>query len=259
MLKMRSEKLKKQVLSHELTIGSWITIGSPVVAEIMARAGFDWLTIDMEHSVITLEMAQDLIRIIDLCGVTPLVRVGHNQPNLIKRVMDAGAHGVIVPMVNSQADAEQAVRSVKYPPIGFRGVGLARAQHYGTDFEGYRKWNQEHSIVIVQIEHIQGVENLEAILSVEGVDGFLVGPYDLSGSLGLPGQFDHPDVKDALQQVETTARKLNALSGFHVISPDIPPLQEKIAKGYRFLAHSLDILFLGENCRNTAQSYKEFK
>ena len=137
--------LKKRLLARELTIGSWITIGNPVVAEVMANVGYDWLTIDMEHSAITMENAQDIIRVIDLCGVVPLVRVGHNDPNLIKRVMDAGAHGVIVPMVNSRDEAEKAVRSVKYPPLGFRGVGLARAQKYGMDFEDYKKWNEKNS------------------------------------------------------------------------------------------------------------------
>ena len=245
--------LKEKLLGKQLTIGSWITIGNTVIAEIMARSGYDWLTIDMEHSVISLKEAQDLIRVIELCGISPLVRVGHNQPNLIKRVMDAGAHGVIVPMINSREDAEQAVGSVKYPPLGFRGVGLARAQNYGANFEGYKEWKQHKSTVIVQIEHIKAVENLESILTVEGVDGFIIGPYDLSGSLGIPGQFDHPDVKAALDHIKQVSGKLNALSGFHVIPPDISSLDEKISDGYRFIAHSLDILLLGEQCRQAGQ------
>jgi 2-keto-3-deoxy-L-rhamnonate aldolase RhmA len=249
--------LKQKMINRELTTGSWITIGSTVVAEIMARSGFDWLTIDMEHSAITLDISQDLIRVIDLCGVVPLVRVGHNQPNLIKRVMDAGAHGVIVPMVNSREDAQQAVRSVKYPPDGFRGVGLARAQQYGHDFEGYRKWNQENSIVIIQVEHIDSVNNLEEILAVPGVDGFLVGPYDLSGSLGVPGEFDHPDVLKALEKIKTISEEKQALSGFHVIPPDPAAFLEKSEDGYKFIAYSLDILFLGQTCRNNITAIKQ--
>lgn len=241
-------KLKERLRNREPTIGSWITIGSTVVAEIMAQAGFDWLVVDMEHSAITLDIAQDMIRVIELGGVPPLVRVGHNQPNLIKRVMDAGAHGVIVPMVNTRADAMQAVASVKYPPLGFRGVGLARAQKYGADFEGYRRWNQDHSVVIVQVEHIDAVNNLEEILAVPGVDGFIVGPYDLSGSLGVPGQFDHPQVLAALQRVRDVALSMGALSGFHVIPPDPLVFQEKQKEGYSFLAFSLDILYLGQSC-----------
>lgn len=250
--------LKEKLNKRELTIGSWITIGHAAVVEIMARAGYDWLTVDMEHSAITLDIAQDLIRVIELCGVVPFVRVGENDPNLIKRVMDVGAHGVIVPMVNSKEDAEKAVGAVKYPPVGFRGVGLARAQKYGINFEGYRQWNQDHSIVIVQIEHIRAVENLEAILGVEGVDGFIVGPYDLSGSLGVPGQFEHAEVKAALDRVMKVSQEMNVLSGFHVIPPEPEVFQEKIVQGYKFLAHSLDILFLGNGCRNAVNDIKTF-
>lgn len=249
--------LKKRLKNGEFTVGSWITISSPVVAEIMATAGFDWLVVDMEHSAITLDSAQDMIRIIDLCGIPSLVRVGHNESNLIKRVMDAGSHGVIVPMVNCKEDAEKAVKSVKYPPHGFRGVGLARAQKYGADFEGYYSWNQNNSVVIVQIEHINAVNKLEEILSVPDVDGFIVGPYDLSGSLGVPGQFNHPDVQEALQQVKLVSSKMKALSGFHVIPPESSALLEKKNEGYRFIAFSLDILYLGQSCRQGIKSIKQ--
>ena len=130
--------LKKKFEKKSISIGSWITLAHPAIAEIMAKSGFDWLTIDMEHSAITLSEAQNLIQVIELCQVTPLVRVSENDPTLIKRVMDAGAHGVIVPMVNTVAEAEAAVSAVKYPPVGIRGVGLARAQGYGLEFKKYK-------------------------------------------------------------------------------------------------------------------------
>jgi 2-dehydro-3-deoxyglucarate aldolase len=253
------KSLKKRLQKKELTVGSWITLGHPSIAEIMAKAGFDWLTVDMEHSAITLHQAQQLIQVIELSGVVPLVRVGTNEPNLIKRVMDAGAHGVIVPMVNSREEADRAVGSTKYPPKGFRGVGLARAQSYGADFEGYRKWNERESMVIVQVEHIRAVENLEAILSVDGVDGFIVGPYDLSGSLGVPGQFEHPEVKRALKRVRDVTKKMGALSGFHVIPPDPLEVKKKTTEGYRFIAYSLDILLLGNTCRTGIKEIKKFR
>lgn len=249
--------LKEKLKNKDLTIGSWITIGHTVVAEIMARAGYDWLTVDMEHSAITLDVAQELIQVIDLCGVPPLVRVGHNDPNLIKRVMDAGAHGVIVPMVNTEEDAKAAVGAVKYPPSGFRGVGLARAQKYGVGFEEYRIWNECESIVIVQVEHIKAVENLEAILSVEGVDGFIIGPYDLSGSLGVPGQFDHPDVRSALDRIRQIAKSIDALAGYHVIPPDPKALKAKADEGYKFIAYSLDTLFLEKQCKSHRDASKD--
>lgn len=243
----------KQRNITNLSIGSWITIPSDEVAEIMSQAGFDWLTIDMEHSAITLDKAQGLIRIIELYQVKPLVRVGINDPTLIKRVMDAGAHGVIVPMVNSKNDAEQAVGSVKYPPKGFRGVGLARAQKYGFGFKDYKKWNDEHSLVIVQIEHIQAVENLESILSVEGIDGFIVGPYDLSASLGVPGQFDNIKLIQAQVKIQEVAHKFNILRGFHVVHPDHGFFEQKVEEGFNFLAYSLDSIILGNSCRQMLQ------
>ena len=172
-------KIKEKVL----TIGSWITIGHPAVAEIMANAGFDWLVIDLEHSVIGIEKAGELIRVIDLCGISPLVRVTSNNPDQIKRLMDSGAHGIIVPMVNSYEDAVKAVSATRYQPKGTRGVGLGRAQGYGTKFGEYFEWQKNGPIVIVQIEHIDAIKQIDKILTVPGVDGFLIGPYDISCSI----------------------------------------------------------------------------
>jgi len=241
--------LKTKLQNNQLTIGSWITLGSPNIVEIMAQAGFEWLTVDMEHSVITIDVAQKLIQVIDGCGVVPLVRVGENNPNLIKRVMDAGAYGVIVPMVNTREQAEAAVKAVKYPPVGTRGVGLARAQGYGFDFDDYAATVNDESVVIVQVEHIDSVNNLEDILSVEGVDGCIIGPYDLSGSLGVPGNFAHPDVLAALKKVENVCEKMNVPLGMHVIEPDYELVIDNVKKGYTFIAFSLDSLFLGTLCR----------
>jgi 2-dehydro-3-deoxyglucarate aldolase len=251
------DSLKSKLRKKQLTIGSWITLGHPSVAEIMAKVGFDWLTVDMEHSAITLHEAQQLIQVIELSGCTPLVRVGANDANLIKRVMDAGAHGVIVPMVNTKEDAEKAIGAVKYPPKGFRGVGLARAQSYGADFEGYRKWNDAESLVIVQIEHVKAVGNLEGILSVEGVDAFIVGPYDISASLGVAGQFDHPEMISALSRILDTSRRLEAVAGYHVVPPDTSQVLEKAKQGYLFLAYSIDFLFLGDSCRTGLQAIRQ--
>jgi 2-dehydro-3-deoxyglucarate aldolase len=248
--------IKEKFRNKELTLGSWITLGHPSVGEIMASAGFDWLTIDMEHSVIGLKEAQLLISAIESKGVAPFVRVGENNANLIKRVMDAGAHGVIVPMVNTREDARRAVEAVRYPPKGTRGVGLARAQGYGVGFEQYRDWLAEGSVVIVQIEHIKAVENLESILTVEGVDGFIVGPYDLSGSLGVPGEFDNPAMIEAMGNVKKISSKLEAMAGVHVIPPDPDEVKAKVKEGYRFIAYSLDTLLLESSCRGGLNSIR---
>lgn len=240
--------LKQSLRQNRLTIGSWVTIGHPSVVEIMARAGFDWLAVDLEHSAIDLQTAQILIATIQAQGIVPLVRVGENNPKLIQRVMDAGAFGIIVPMVNSKELAVQAVQSVKYPPRGNRGVGLARAQGYGLGFEEYAANVNNESVVIVQIEHIMAVNNLEDILATDGIDGIMIGPYDLSGSLGRPGQFEDPAVLQAVSRVEAVCQARKIPLGFHVIQPQARLLQEKIQDGYTFLAFSLDSLFLGNSC-----------
>lgn len=247
---MASPTLKRKLADKQLTIGSWITLAHPAIAEIMARSGFDWLAVDLEHSVITIREAEELIRIIALHGVPPLVRLTSNDVNQIKRVMDAGAHGVIVPMVNSRADAERAVASVYYPPRGRRGVGLARAQGYGTCFADYQSWLEQEAVVIVQVEHIAAVEDLDAILDTPGVDGYIIGPYDLSASMGIPGQFDDPRLKQAIERIRTTGIAKSKPGGLHVVEPSPEQLREHVARGFRFLAYSLDTRMLDTACRN---------
>lgn len=245
--------LKDKLLGKELTVGSWITLAHPAIAEIMARAGFDWLAVDLEHSVITVREAEELIRVIDLCGVVPLVRLSANDPVQIKRVMDAGAHGVLVPMVNSRADAEVAVSAVYYPLKGTRGVGLARAQGYGAAFQLYREWLETQAVVIVQVEHIDAVNNLDAILSTPGVDGYIIGPYDLSASMGLAGQFAHPDMVNAIQRIKKVGADLGKPGCIHIIEPDLIQLEERISEGFKFIAYSLDIRMLDVACRTVLE------
>ena len=242
---MDCKSLKASLKEDKVTIGSWVTLGHTSVAEIMAERGFDWLTIDMEHSAITMHQTQQLVQIIELSGVTPVVRVGENNPNLIKRAMDTGAHGVIVPMVNTKDDAERAVSAARYPPEGTRGVGLARAQEYGFGFEGYKEWVKKESVVIVQVEHIDSINNLEEILSVPGVDGTFIGPYDLSGSLGRPGDFDMPEMEEALKRYEEVSKRLGVPMGVHVVHPDPVKVREFMDRGYRFIAVGLDTLYMG--------------
>ncbi|MFZ2784339.1 MAG: aldolase/citrate lyase family protein [Sediminibacterium sp.] len=242
--------------SIEKSIGSWVTLNHPSIAEIMSDAGFDWLCIDMEHSVTDYFEAQQLIIAIQSKGIKAYVRVGENNPRIIKRILDAGADGIIVPSVNSKADAVKAVNAVKYPPAGNRGVGLARAQAYGFDFENYRDFKTKEIILIAQIEHISAIHELEEIIETDGIDGTFIGPYDLSGSLGKPGCFDEPDVREALEKYERTSIKYNKLIGFHVVKPDFKLVLEKFEKGYNFIAFSFDAFFLGSIIRDQLKHIK---
>jgi 2-dehydro-3-deoxyglucarate aldolase len=237
--------LKQRLRAKQITVGSWLSFDYAVTAEIMARAGFPWLVIDMEHTATSVAGMHRLLQIIDLAGCVPLVRVGANDPLLIKRALDSGAHGIIVPMVNSRAEADRAVQAAYYPPRGTRGVGLWRAQGHGTAFDQYRAWAERETLLVVQIEHHQGVAELEEILAVEGVDGFVIGPYDLSGSFNDPGNFASPRFLECLAKVERFAREHPKPAGYHIVHPDAEGrlLQEKIAAGYTFIAYGTDMVF----------------
>lgn len=240
----------------KFSIGSWITLNHPSIAEILSDCGFDWLCIDLEHSVIDYYEAQLLISTIQLKGLKAYVRVGENNNLVIKRILDAGADGIIVPMVNSKQDALNAINSVKYPPTGNRGVGLARAQGYGFDFQNYKDKKAKEIKLIVQIEHVDAIKNLNEIIDLDGVDGTIIGPYDLSGSMGKPGQYNDDDVKKVLSKYEQIASKKNKLMGFHVIQPNHKLVEEKISKGYNFIAFSLDTLFLGSIAKSEINKIK---
>jgi len=244
-----ANRIKTALARGETVVGSWMSLGDTGIAEIMARAGFDFLTVDMEHSAITLHQAQELIRVVSLCGVCPLVRLSSNDATLTKRILDVGAAGVIVPMVNSEAEARAAVAATKYPRVGRRSVGLARAQGYGTTFDEYFAAANADTLVVVQIEHEDAVANAEAILSVPGIDAYLIGPYDLSSSMGLAGQLDHPRVVEALTHVRAVAKRCGVPAGFHLVPTDPQALVTRVNEGYQFVAYSVDFMLLGDTCR----------
>lgn len=239
--------LKAKLRAKATTIGSWLSFDYEPTAEMMARSGFEWLVIDMEHTATAADGMGRLIRTIDLAGCVPLVRVGANDPLLIKQALDSGAEGVIVPMICTRAEAEAAARSAHYPPEGTRGVGLWRAQGYGSSFPAYKERAARDTVLIVQIEHWQAVENLDDILAVPAVDGFIIGPYDLSGSIGDPGNFEHPRFVECLEKVERCARDHSKPGGYHLVHPDAEGslLRQKLAAGYRFIAYGTDMIFFG--------------
>lgn len=249
-------QLKSKLAQSELTIGSWITLGHPSIAEIMASAGFDWLVLDMEHSVLELSEVQTLIQVLDRQQCPAIVRLTSNQPDQIKRVMDAGATGIMVPMITCAADAQLAVQSVYYPPRGKRGVGLARAQGYGASFPEYQQWLEHNAIVVAMIEHIDAINNIDTILSVPGIDAYIIGPYDLSGSMGRPGDLQHEKVQSAIQSVLQAGKRAGKPGGIHVIEPDPDALQQRINAGFNFLGYTLDIRIIDSLCRNHMQSIR---
>ncbi len=248
--------LKKKLQNNKLTIGSWIMINSPVSVEVMALAGFEWLVIDTEHTSIDLESTENLIRAIQANNMSALVRVSKNEEVAIKKALDMGADGIIVPMVCTKKDALEVIEYAKYPPEGKRGIGLYRASKYGKNFEGYKKFVRDNLVIIVQIEHIEAVDNLDDILKVKGIDGTLIGPYDLSGSIGVPGKFDNIKVKQAIKKILNICKKNKIPSGFHVVDTEPKKMKAKIDQGCTFLAYGIDYFFLRDSAISGMKAIK---
>lgn len=258
---MLARKIKEKMRLGEPSLGSWLSLAHPSIAEILAMAGYDWVVIETEHTAIDVSEVLRLIIAIEQRGAVPLVRLAWIDPIQAKAVLDSGAAGVLVPMVNTKADAELAVQMTKYPPIGIRGVGLARAQGYGVNFDSYVKNANDDTLLIVQIEHKDAVSNIEEILSVPGIDGTFIGPYDLSMSLGIPGQINHPDVIAAKRKVKDATIAHGLFAGVHFVHPDtaVEDCRQAVEEGYRFIALGTDILFLGDSARTLQQATSHFK
>jgi len=204
-----------------------------------------------------LALAAAVILAVPVILVAALVRLTSNDPDQIKRVMDAGAHGIVVPMVNTPAEAARAVAATRYAPAGSRGVGLARAQGYGVNFQDYLQWQSDGPVVIVQIEHKDAIDHLDEILTVPGVDGFIIGPYDLSCSMGIPGQFEQTEFISVMAHIRETGKRLGCPAGLHIVEPDLLRLEQTIREGYTFIAYSVDIRILDVGMRQGVAKIKK--
>lgn len=234
--------------------GSWLSLGSIPAAEIMAGAGYDFLGIDMEHAPIGVETAAGLIRVVEQAGCSPLVRMPSHDPALAKTLLDAGAHGLIFPDVRSAEMARQAVRSTRYPPAGTRGVGLHRAQGYGPGFREYFESANDGVLVVAQIESAEAIADIAGITEVDGIDAVMIGPYDLSADLGVPGDFSAAPFTDAVRTVITQAASAGVAAGFHLVEPDLDALEACILAGYRFIVFSVDMRILDVGARQGARA-----
>lgn len=233
------------------SIGSWIQIPHGSVAEIMGQAGYDWVAVDLEHGSISVQQLPDLFRALEMGGTLPLARLAQGQPKDCKQALDAGAGGVIVPAVESAAHLEEIRNACRWPPAGTRGVGFSRANLFGKHFENYAKEAQA-PLLVAMIEHIRAIEHLEAIVRVPGLDALFIGPYDLSASMGLTAQFEHRDFQAALERIKNLAAKSQIACGVHVVAPSPEELRQRLDQGYRFVAYSIDAVFLNHGASRPA-------
>ena len=239
------EKLQEGLPS----IGSWMQIPSSSVAEIMGQSGFDWVAVDLEHGTIDVSQLPDLFRALELGNTLPLVRLAHGMPKDCKRALDAGSGGVIVPMIESAEQLIMVRDACRWPPAGNRGVGFSRANLFGKHFDNYCIEAQE-PLLIAMIEHIDAVKNLESILKVPGLDGILVGPYDLSASMGITAKFEEELFLKTMEKIRILCNKFKIPFGMHIVAPHPEQVHDKIREGYQFIAYSIDALFMSSGCKN---------
>jgi 2-dehydro-3-deoxyglucarate aldolase len=246
----RPSHVRKKFATDHAAIGSWIISGSPMAAEMMAGAGFDFLCVDVEHSAVDLPQCQQLFQAITSGNpeCDAFVRVHGVDYAHVKRYLDAGANGIVAPFVRTREDAELLIEAVKYPPHGRRGVGFCRANNYGRDLESVFAQANASTTVVVQIEHIDSVRNLDAILAVPGIDAAFIGPFDLTASMGIPARFDHPDYLAVRRQILERCQLYGVAPGLHVIRPDPDAVEAAIVEGFRFIAYSLDLTMLADCC-----------
>lgn len=244
MISERRSRLKEKLRNRESVFAAWTSIAHPSITEIFARSGVDFIGIDIEHSTISQEQSQRIIAASQAGGTMCLPRIASHNMEMIKRLLDSGADGIIVPMVSTNEEVERLVSWCKYPPTGSRSFGISRGQGYGFDFDEYTsKWNDISSL-IVQIETAQGVKNIQGILDHEDVDAAMIGPYDLSGSLGVPGQIDHPLVTEAAKIVINACADYGKGCGTQLIEPDFEGLHGAFETGYTFVVLASDIFVL---------------
>jgi 4-hydroxy-2-oxoheptanedioate aldolase len=234
---MRPNPVKRALKEGKPSVGTWLSLGSITAARFMARAGFAWLTTDLEHSLVDWETATHMFAAIADAGCTALARVPANRHDHIKRVLDNGAHGIVVPMVNSRQEAEHAVAASLYPPVGDRSVGgSVHALNFSTTATDYYAHANEELIIVLQCEHIQAVENADAIFSVPGITAIFVGPNDLAASMrGRDGRPPSAEAtKKALDHVLATCKKQKVAAGIHCFSA--AEVNQRAAEGWQFLA-----------------------
>jgi 2-dehydro-3-deoxyglucarate aldolase len=236
-------ELRERLSSSGVTVGSWLQIPSPDVAEIMAAGDFDWLTIDMEHGAFDWSTLPNMIRAIESGGVVPLVRIPDQSRTSCARALDSGAQGLIVPNITSAAQIQAVIEAASWPPTGTRGVGFSRANGFGSLFESYRE-RAQHPFIVAIIENVKALNSLEDLCRIQGVDVVFVGPYDLSASLGATGNFYSERFRTTIAQVLKIAKNLGRPVGVHVISPTREALNESIEAGFQFIASASDAIFL---------------
>ncbi len=257
---MNENRLKAMIGRDEAAIGTWITLSDPAVVELLGLAGYDFAIIDIEHASLDYQTVENMIRAAEMIGITPLVRVGQNHENVILRVVESGAHGVVVPHVIDRASARKAVQAAKYEPLGIRGISaMTRAARWTTlDFGEHVRTSNEQTMVIPMVEDVEGIENIDEILGTEGVDVVLIGPADLARAYGVTSEKDPPAVRDAIERTVAAAKRAGKPLGLSLWHPAFHRgYRDLMEMGVRFITHSTDAAVLVRAWKDNLRKARE--
>ena len=255
--KLKKNYLKKALQDGKNVFGPFLKLTDPAAVEIIGFAGFDFIIIDAEHGPISIQNAQNMIRAAETANITPIIRVANNDEALILRGLDIGAQGIEIPQINSKSQAIKAVKSVKYSPQGERGVcRYVRAANYSSmdKFEYFKSANNE-TMIIAHIEGVEGINNLDEILSVPGIDVIFIGPYDLSQSLGIPGEVSNPLVTEKMKEVVLKCKENKVSVG--TFADDVKTAKFWVSLGVQYMSFSVDVGILYEASKQIVEKLKK--
>jgi 4-hydroxy-2-oxoheptanedioate aldolase len=253
---MVHNRLKEIFAAGKAALGTFVNWDVPDVVEIIALAGFDFVVLDNEHGPLTHATSQNLIRAAELRGITPIVRVPNMFESTILHTLDVGAHGIQVPQVNDAQSAAAVVGRAKYQPLGSRGVAFPRSADFGmTDLGKYFDYENSQVMIIAHCENTKCLENLDAICAVAGIDVIFLGPYDMSQSMGITGQVDHPRIQEAAQMVVRSAKKYGKAAGIFASSGEAA--RDLAEQGFQYITVGTDTVLFGAACRRTAEAFKK--
>jgi len=250
--------LKQRLKQGDTLNGCWLSLGSSLTAEIVGRAGFDWVLIDLEHGVGTEKDVLCQLQALEHTAARVIVRVESLESQRIHRVLDMGAEGIMCPKITNPADARQVVKGIHYPPHGNRGIAqMIRASGFGQDFSQYYQESYETILGVVQIETLDVLNHLDEVAAIDGVDVLFIGPADLSMALGIFGQFDHPRFREALRETVNAAQKAGKATGIFFLDPDDYRTYHDL--GIRLIACGADATFVADGARNLAKKMDAFR
>lgn len=235
--------LKANLKAGKVQIGAFVTAPCPEVVEVLGATGYDFVILDTEHTASGIETVVDMMRAAEIYGMSPVVRVPDDTPKNIARYLDVGAYGVQVPMVHTADQARSIVRAMKYPPEGVRGMSGGRGPRWGR-IEDYRQFSNEETLISVMCESVEGLKNIEEIVRVPGIDAVFIGAFDLSQSLGLPGQTTHPVVEDAIKTILNACKRAEVIPG--IVAPSLEMTRKRIEQGFLYVTTLDDMAFFAD-------------